>query len=205
MSDFIYLSSQSPRRRQLLEQIGVPHRLLLADAHEDAEALETRLGRESARTYVERVTALKLDAAMRRLADRHAHAAQDWPLAAVLCADTTVALGRDILGKPADAAEAREMLSRLSGRTHRVLTALALQSGRRRWQAVSESMVSFAPMSRAQIQSYVASGESMGKAGAYGIQGLAAQHVSRIQGSYSGIMGLPLHETAQLLRHVRLG
>lgn len=205
MSDFIYLASQSPRRRQLLEQIGVPHRLLLAEAHEDAESLETRSGRESARTYVERVTALKLDAAMRRLAERHALSAPEWPLAAILCADTTVALGRDILGKPTDAAEAREMLSRLSGRTHRVLTALALQWGRRRWQAVSESMVSFAPMSRAQIHSYVASGEPMGKAGAYGIQGLAAQHVSRIQGSYSGIMGLPLHETAQLLRHVRLG
>ena len=205
MSDFIYLASQSPRRRQLLEQIGVTHRLLLPEADEDAEALEVRLGRESSRHYVVRVTALKLDAAVRRLSVRRLAASLDWPMAPILCADTTVALGSAILGKPDDADHAREMLARLSGRTHWVLTAVALQSGRRRWQSLSESRVTFESLSKARIEAYVATGEPLGKAGAYAIQGRAGAWVQRMQGSYSGIMGLPLYETAQLLRHVRLG
>ena len=196
MSDFIYLASQSPRRRQLLEQIGVQHQLLLPDPQEDAEALEvTRAGEAPAR-YVQRVTGLKLDAAVARLQ------ALGLPAAPVLCADTTVALGREILGKPADAAEARAMLARLAGQTHRVLTAIAVQKGRQRHAALSESWVRFAPMSAAQIRAYVDSGEPMGKAGAYGVQGRAAAHIEHIRGSYSGIMGLPLYETAQLLRQL---
>ena len=198
MSDFIYLASQSPRRRQLLEQIGVPHRLLLPDPHEDAEALEAVLPGEAPARYVQRVTALKLDAAVARLKGL------GLPPAPVLCADTTVALGREILGKPADAAQARAMLTRLAGQTHRVLTAIAVQKGRQRSAALSESWVRFAPMTPAQIRAYVDSGEPMGKAGAYGVQGRAAAHIEHLRGSYSGIMGLPLFETAQLLRRAGL-
>lgn len=196
MSAFIYLASQSPRRSQLLTQIGVAHELLLPDPAEDAEALEAIRGREAPGRYVDRVTGLKLDAAVARLQRL------GLPAAPVLCADTTVALGREILGKPADEADARRILQQLSGQTHRVLTAVAVQSGRKRVQAVSESWVRFAPMSAAQIKAYVASGEPMGKAGAYGVQGRAASHIEQIRGSYSGIMGLPLFETATLLRSV---
>ncbi|PUE22086.1 septum formation inhibitor Maf [Limnohabitans sp. MMS-10A-160] len=196
MSAFIYLASQSPRRSQLLTQIGVTHELLLPDTAEDAEALEDIRGSEAPRRYVARVTALKLDAAVARLQRL------GLPAAPVLCADTTVALGREILGKPADEADARRILQQLSGQTHRVLTAVAVQSGRKRVQAVSESWVRFVPMSAAQIKAYVVSGEPMGKAGAYGVQGRAASHIEQIRGSYSGIMGLPLFETATLLRSV---
>lgn len=199
MSGFIYLASQSPRRRQLLDQLGVRYELLLAnapgDALEDAEAIELVLPGESPTAYVQRVTALKLDAAVARRGRRGLQPAP------VLCSDTTVALGRAILGKPTDARDAVRMLSELSGREHRVLTAVALQvDGQRRLCALSVSRVRFAAMSAAQIAAYVASGEPMGKAGAYAIQGAAAQYVQRISGSHSGIMGLPLFETAQLLR-----
>lgn len=192
--DFIYLASQSPRRRQLLEQLGVRHELLLPDAHEDAESLEAVLPGESPTAYVQRVTALKLDAALARLKRR------GLPPAPVLCSDTTVALGRTIYGKPADAAAARRMLAELAGRSHRVLTAVAVGTPRRRLQALSVSRVTFVPMSRQQIAAYVAGGEPMGKAGAYAVQGRAAAWISHISGSYSGIMGLPMHETAQLLQ-----
>ncbi len=198
MQPFIYLASQSPRRRQLLEQMGVAHELLLpnvdGDIAEDAEAIEAELAGESAHGYVQRVTGLKLDAAVARLARRGLAAAP------VLCSDTTVALDGRILGKPADAGDARRMLGMLAGREHEVLTAVAVQQGARRLAALSVSLVRFAPMSAAQIDAYVASGEPMGKAGAYGIQGRAAAHVQTITGSYSGIMGLPLFETATLLR-----
>ncbi len=193
MTDFIYLASQSPRRRQLLEQLGVPCRLLLPDDGEDGEALEAVHSREAPAAYVKRVTQLKLDAAVARLKRR------GLPPAPILCSDTTVAMGRHIYGKPDDATDALRMLGELAGRTHRVLTCVAVQNGRQRVQAVSVSRVTFAPMSRAQIRTYVASGEPMGKAGAYAIQGRVAMHVSHISGSYSGIMGLPLHETALLL------
>ena len=196
MHDFIYLASQSPRRRQLLEQIGVAHQLLLPDPKEDAEALEAVLPGEAPARYVQRVTGLKLDAAMARLK------AAGLPQGPVLCADTTVALGREILGKPQDATEARAMLAHLAGQTHRVLTAVAVQKGHKRLTALSTSRVRFAPMTHAQIRAYVGSGEPMGKAGAYGVQGKAAAYIQHIQGSYSGIMGLPLFETAQLLRQL---
>ena len=194
MNSFIYLASQSPRRSQLLDQIGVPHTLLLPTPDEDAESLEVVQRGESPLHYVQRVTGLKLDAAMARLK------ARGLPSAPVLCSDTTVALSREILGKPSDRADAMRMLQTLSGQTHRVLTAVAVQSGRKRLAAVSVSRVTFSAMSRAQIKAYVDSGEPMGKAGAYAVQGRAAAHIERIQGSYSGIMGLPLHETAVLLR-----
>ena len=198
MPDFIYLASQSPRRRQLLEQIGVRHELLLpnaaGDVAEDAEAIEIALAGEAPRDYVQRVTGLKLDAAVARLARR------GLPAAPVLCSDTTVALGTQILGKPEDAADAARILALLSGQEHEVLTAVALQSDDQRFTALSMSSVRFAPMSPAQISAYVATGEPMGKAGAYGIQGAAAIHVAHLSGSYTGIMGLPLYETAGLLR-----
>ena len=194
MTDFIYLASQSPRRRELLAQIGVRCELLLPDAEEDAEALEVALAGESPAAYVQRVTRLKLDAAALRLKRR------SLPAAPILCADTTVALGRAILGKPADAKDARIMLQALAGRTHRVLTAVAVQRGGRRFEALSASRVSFAELTSSQIASYAATGEPLGKAGGYAIQGYAARYVSRISGSYSGIVGLPLFETACLLR-----
>ena len=178
MADFVYLASQSPRRRQLLEQLGIRHELLLPDAAEDSEALEIALKNEAPRAYVQRVTGLKLDAALQRITQR------DLPGAPVLCSDTTVALGRTLFGK------------------HRVLTAVALQQGGARVQALSESTVRFAPLTPALIQAYVDSGEPMGKAGAYAVQGRAAAFIAHISGSYSGIMGLPLFETAQLLRAV---
>ena len=196
MSAFIYLASQSPRRSQLLTQIGVEHQLLLPDPNEDAEALESVHGREAPARYAQRVTALKLDAAVARMK------AQGLPMAPVLCADTTVTLGGDILGKPETAKDGERMLQRLSGQTHRVLTAVAVQKGRQRVTALSESWVRFAAMTPAQIKAYVATGEPMGKAGAYGVQGRAAAHIEQIRGSYSGIMGLPLFETAALLRQV---
>jgi len=196
MTSFLYLASQSPRRSQLLDQICVPHTLLLPAPDEDTESLELAMQRESPMRYVQRVTALKLDAAVLRMKIRQL------PVAPVLCSDTTVALGRKILGKPANAQDAMCMLQALSGQTHRVLTAVAIQSGRQRLCTVSLSRVTFADMSRAQIKAYVDSGEPMGKAGAYGVQGLAAAHISAIHGSYSGIMGLPVHETAVLLRQV---
>jgi len=194
MADFIYLASQSPRRRQLLEQLGVRHELLLPDPDEDAEALEALKPGEAPAAYVQRVTQLKLDAALARLKRR------GLPAAPVLCSDTTVALGRTIYGKPEDAADARRMLAELAGQSHRVLTAVAIGTPRRRIQALSSSRVTFAALSRRQIAAYVAGGEPMGKAGAYAVQGRAAAFISHISGSYSGIMGLPMHETAQLLQ-----
>ena len=194
MSAFIYLASQSPRRAQLLAQLGVAHRLLLAAPEEDAEALEAVHGRETPSAYVQRVTALKLDVAVAR------HARLGLPPAPILCADTTVALGRIILGKPDDSRDAQRMLAMLSGCTHRVLTAVALQAGKRRFAALSVSRVTFASIGRREIADYVASGEPFGKAGAYAVQGRAAAFVAHMAGSYSGIMGLPMYETNELLR-----
>jgi septum formation protein len=194
VSEFVYLASQSPRRRQLLEQLGVRYELLLPDANEDSESLEEVKAGEAPAAYVRRVTGLKLDAALERLQRR------GLPSAPVLCSDTTVARGRTIYGKPADARDAERMLRELSGVTHRVLTAVAVQAGRKRREVVSASSVTFAAMTPAQVRAYVATGEPMGKAGAYAVQGRAAAHISRIAGSYTGIMGLPLHETAALLR-----
>lgn len=200
MSEFIYLASQSPRRSQLLQQLGVHHELLLpnvqGDVAEDAEAIEAVLPGEAPREYVQRVTGLKLDAAVARLARRML------PVAPVLTSDTTVALGADILGKPVDAADAAAMLRLLSGQTHEVLTAVAIQHGDQRLEALCVSQVRFMAMSEAQIAAYVASGEPFGKAGAYGVQGQAAAMIEHMAGSYSGIMGLPVFETAQLLRQI---
>lgn len=194
MKQFVYLASQSPRRAQLLDELGVKFELLLPDPSEDAESLELVLPGEAPLHYVKRVTQRKMQAAALRLK------ARSLPPAPILCSDTTVALGQTILGKPADAAQAIDMLTQLSGRTHRVLTAVALGSGQQVQWAVSQSRVTFATLKRQAIEAYVATGEPMGKAGAYAIQGYAARFVPTIQGSYTGIIGLPLFETAQLLR-----
>ena len=198
MIDFVYLASQSPRRSQLLAQLGVRHELLLPGDDEDAESLELMLTNEAPASYVKRVTQLKLDAALLRLKKRAL------PSAPVVCSDTTVALGRKIYGKPDDTRDAQRMLTELAGKTHRVLTAIAVGTARSRVQRVSESRVTFAPLSSAQIKAYVASGEPMGKAGAYAVQGKAAAFIAHISGSYSGIMGLPVFETAALLRSMRV-
>jgi len=191
---FIYLASQSPRRSQLLDQLGVRHELLLPDSSEDAESLEAVLRNEAPKTYVQRVTGLKLQAALQRLEQRKL------PPAPVLCADTTVSLGSTLFGKPEDAADAKRMLRALSNRPHRVLTAIGLGWQGRVEATYSESWVTFSDLSDHEIDAYVATGEPMGKAGAYGVQGKAAAHIAHLSGSYSGIMGLPLFETAQALR-----
>ena len=195
---FVYLASQSPRRRQLLGQIGAAFELLLPGPEEDAESLETECAGELPAQYVARVTSAKLKAAVARLGQR------GLPSAPVLCADTTVALGRCILGKPADGAQARLFLQRLSGRTHRVLTAVALFDGRRTHRALSVSHVRFAELPAKVIDAYVASGDAHGKAGAYAIQSALAGWIAHIDGSHSAVMGLPLYETTQLLRAARV-
>jgi len=205
--DFIWLASQSPRRQALLAQIGVTLQLLLPGDDEDAEALEVVQPGELPLAYVQRVTRAKLQAAVAR------HRRRGLPPAPILCADTTVALGRRILGKPADAQDAAATLAALSGRTHRVLTSVAVASAQglagpvRIEQATHVSRVRFAALSPALVQAYIASGEPFGKAGSYAIQGALAAHIAHIEGSHSGIMGLPLFETAQLLRRagVRMG
>ncbi|MBP8310981.1 MAG: septum formation inhibitor Maf [Burkholderiaceae bacterium] len=193
-SPYIYLASKSPRRQELLRQIGIDFRLLLPQEHEDAEALETTRIGEAPASYVKRVVLAKLEAARARLARL------SLPQAPVLSADTTVALGGTLLGKPADSAEAASMLARLSGRTHRVLTAVAVGDTHHTDWVVQVSRVSFARLSAAEIDNYVASGEPFDKAGGYGIQGAAGVFVRKIEGSHSGIMGLPLHETNRLVR-----
>ncbi len=196
MPSFVYLASMSPRRRQLLEQLGVRYELLLPGPDEDAESIEAVLPNEAPARYVQRVTALKLDAALLRRTRRGLAAAP------ILCSDTTVALGRRMFGKPITDTDAGRMLGELAGRTHRVLTAVAVGTERKRVQDVSVSRVTFGPMSPAQIRAYVASKEPEGKAGAYAVQGRAAAFIAHISGSYSGIMGLPMFETAQLLRSI---
>jgi septum formation protein len=194
VNNWVYLASQSPRRLQLLNQWGVRCEMLLPDAHEDAEALEVVLPGEAPAAYVKRVTGLKLQAAMARR-ERRALAP-----GSVLCADTTVALGDRILGKPESPADAQAMLRSLAGQWHEVMTAVALgDSPATARLALSVSRVKFTELSDAQIAAYVASEEPMGKAGAYAIQGRASLWIESIEGSYSGIMGLPAHETAQLM------
>ena len=193
---FVYLASQSPRRQALLDQIGVAYQVLLPSDPAAAEALEAVLPQEPALRYVKRVTRLKVQAAMRQIHQ------QSLPFAPVLCADTTVVVDRQILGKPANAVQATDMLRLLSGKAHEVLTAVAIGHNQDIQLALSRSRVKFAPMTAADIQDYVASEEPMGKAGAYAIQGRASAFISHVSGSYSGIMGLPLYETTLLLKQI---
>ncbi|HRP76669.1 MAG TPA: Maf family protein [Rhodocyclaceae bacterium] len=195
-SNRIYLASRSPRRRELLRQIGVQFDLLVfrvGERGEDHDVDESPLADETVEHYVERLALSKADAGFRRLRWRQLM------LRPVLSADTALALDDEIIGKPSSADEARAILERLSGRTHRVFTAVAMCDGMRTRSLVNVSEVRFRTLGDTEIRRYVASGEPMDKAGAYGIQGHAAVFVEEIRGSYSGIMGLPLFETAQLL------
>jgi septum formation protein len=192
----IYLASKSPRRRELLRQVGVEFELLSlrSDSARGADVSEDELPGESPHDYVARVAREKGAFAWNVLHMRRQ------PLRPVLSADTTVTIDGQILGKPADADEAAAMLERLSGRTHQVLTSVALHHTDIAEQVTQVSNVRFARLSPATIKAYCATPEPYDKAGAYGIQGLAALFIEHIEGSHSGIMGLPVFETAQLLR-----
>ncbi|OJI04084.1 Maf family protein [Polynucleobacter sp. MWH-Adler-W8] len=199
LNSFIYLASQSPRRQEILRQMGVRFEMLLPSSDEDSESIETPLPQEKARTYVERVTLAKSAAALLRWGK------SGLPWAPILCADTTVSLPThpdgEILGKPVDAEDATRILTMLSGKIHEVLSSVAVtvSPDEKPIQLVQISQVQFAVLSKEQIDSYIASGEPFGKAGAYGIQGLGGSFIPSIQGSYSGIMGLPIYETKLLL------
>ena len=192
----IHLASRSPRRRELLHQIGLAFDTLSFrnPPREDPETREQPLPGEAPVDYVQRVAQAKaLHGWQTVLWRRLLHQP-------VLAADTTLELDGEIIGKPVDAADARRILHRLSGQTHRVLTAVCVVQEERVERMLSISEVRFAPLDDAEIRHYVDSGEPMDKAGAYGIQGRAGAFVSHLSGSYSGVMGLPLHETNQLLR-----
>ncbi|HET7403174.1 MAG TPA: Maf family protein [Usitatibacter sp.] len=193
----IYLASRSPRRRELLNQIGVKFEPLLfrEGSRADADTDEAVQPGEQADDYVRRVTQLKAEAAWQRVVMRRG--LQRKP---VLAADTTVTVAGEIIGKPTDREDAARILAILSGTQHRVVTAVAMQFESRFEIAFSESLVTFGTLDEARIQAYVMSGESFDKAGAYGIQGRAGAFVERLEGSYSGVMGLPLFETVNLLR-----
>lgn len=182
----LHLASRSPRRRELLEQLGIAHGLL------DVDVPEVPAPGEPAEDYVRRVAREKAGAGLLKVLGN--------PGAVVLGADTEVVLDGEIFGKPADEAEAEAMLRRLSGRTHRVLSAVCLVDRAREAQAMCASEVSFAVLEDADIRGYLDTGEWQGKAGAYAIQGRAAAFITHLAGSYSGVMGLPLHETSALLR-----
>ncbi len=194
----IYLASSSPRRRELLHQIGVRFDLLLfrSQPRADAEVSEDVLPGEAPDDYVQRVARAKAEHGVRLARLRHL------PPRPVLAADTTLDLRGEIIGKPRDQADAAAILARLSGASHRVLTAVALADGERLERVLSVSEVRFRALSAEEIRRYAASGEAQDKAGAYGIQGRAAAFIEEIRGSYSGIVGLPLCETALLLRSV---
>lgn len=191
----IWLASKSPRRAELLTGMGVPFEVLqfTDEAGAQYEVDERVFPGEVPRDYVRRVA---LDKALHALSYLRARGLAERPL---LSADTTVALGDRIFGKPADVAEAHEMLTALSGQTHEVLTAVVVLDGHDIRQALSTSRVRFMPLDAATIERYVASGEPFDKAGGYGIQGHAGVFVAEMQGSFTGIMGLPVHETACLL------
>jgi septum formation protein len=181
----LYLASKSPRRRELLARLGIDPRLL------DIDIPEVRQPCEHAIDYVRRVSREKAGAGLLEVAGV--------PDALVLAADTEVVLDDEVFGKPVDPEDAIRMLTKLSGRTHQVVSVVWLVSAGREAQAISVSEVSFAPLTPAQLDGYIAGGEWQGKAGAYAIQGRAEAFVTRLDGSYSGVMGLPVHETAKLL------
>ena len=181
----LYLASQSPRRRQLLEQLGLSFGVLEVDVP------EVRAEGEPAEDYVSRVAREKAGAGLLKVMGSAG--------AVVLGADTEVVLDGQVFGKPADAVDAAVMLRWLSGRTHQAISAVWVVSAGREAHAMSVSEVRFARLSDAQIQAYIATGEPMGRAGAYAIQGRAAAFIEHLSGSYTGVMGLPLCETARLL------
>ena len=185
----LYLASASPRRRELLEQLGI-HYHLIADLDVD----ESLLSGEAPDEYVMRLACDKARAGVQVVEEK------ELPDAVVLGADTCIALDGRILGKPDDKDEAITMLEALSGRSHEVLTAICLMRGRDVQPALSRSTVTFATLTAEQIEAYWHTGEPADKAGAYAIQGYAARYITRLEGSYSGVVGLPLYELSQLLR-----
>lgn len=193
----IYLASQSPRRRELLKQIGVNFEVLLlrTDPHRDMDVDETPHAAEPPEDYVQRVCQAKAEAGYAALKLRNL------PPFPVLAADTTVVLDGRIFGKPDNAEHAAAILRQLSGCAHQVLSAVAIASGEHVEAALSTSTVRFAPLDEEHIQRYLLANEYTDKAGGYGIQGRAGAFVEHLSGSYSGVMGLPLFETVQLLRH----
>ncbi|MEL1263867.1 Maf family protein [Pseudoxanthomonas putridarboris] len=182
----LYLASQSPRRAELLTRLG------LSFGRIDLDIPEHRQPGEAAVEYVRRVAREKAGAGLLKVVAS--------PGAVVLGADTEVVLDDEVFGKPRDETDAAAMLRRLSGRTHLAVSAVSVVNAEREAQALVATEVSFAELGDDDIAAYVASGEAMGKAGAYGIQGRAEQFVTRLAGSYSAVMGLPLYETAKLLR-----
>ncbi len=192
----IYLASKSPRRRELLRQVGIDFEVLLLrdSAPRGPDVTEIVLPGELPDVYVARVTQEKAVAAWNAMLARHL------PPRPVLAADTTVVINQKILGKPADRDAAIAMLSQLAGSTHQVLTSIAVKYQHQLLQCTQRSEVTFAPLSDAQITDYCDTAEPYDKAGGYGIQGMAARFIEHISGSYSGIMGLPLFETCELLQ-----
>lgn len=195
----IYLASRSPRRRELLHQIHVNFEILLfrTGLREDLDVNEDVIAGESPEVYVQRIAHSKALAGVSRVGSRRL---MPHP---VLSADTTIELDGQIIGKPENAAHAEHILARLSGRAHRVLTAVALADADNVEHQLCVSQVRFRPLDANEIRRYVASGEPIDKAGAYAIQGRAGMFISEMHGSYSGIMGLPLYETALLLAKFR--
>ena len=194
-TNIIYLASKSPRRRDLLKQIGTQFELLMMrEQSPRIDVDEAPLRDESAHAYVQRIVLLKAGAAMKVLRERRL------PPRLILTADTTVTIDGDVLGKPVDRAEAVQMLTRLAGQSHQVLTAVAVANNSDVKHILSTSFVTFAPLTDDEIKRYVDSGEPMGKAGGYAVQGIAAKFIAKLSGSYSGVVGLPLYETTALLR-----
>ncbi|MHB1246852.1 MAG: Maf family protein [Sulfuriferula sp.] len=195
----IYLASRSPRRRELLRQIGVQHEvLLLRESSGRLDLDETPQPDESPQAYAIRIASAKADVGWQRVTERQI------PRYAVLGADTTVALDGEIFGKPLGLSATIAMLGKLAGRSHQVLTAVALTYEARCEVLLSTSTVKFKPLSEREIHAYAVSGEPFDKAGGYAIQGRAATFIEHLEGSYSGVMGLPLFETAQLLQRFNL-
>lgn len=186
----LYLASQSPRRRELLGRLGLPFGII------DLDIPEHRQPGEAAEEYVRRVAREKAGAGLLQVVGN--------PAAVVLGSDTEVVLDDEVFGKPRDAGDAAAMLRKLSGRTHQVISAVSLVSPSREAQTVSVSDVTFAALTEAQIAAYLAGDQWQGKAGAYAIQGFAETFITKLSGSYSGVMGLPVHETAMLLRQFGL-
>lgn len=194
-TNIIYLASKSPRRRELLKQIGVQYELLMMrEQSPRVDIDEAPMRDESAHAYVQRIVLLKAAVAAKVMRERRL------PPRPILTADTTVTMDGDVLGKPVDRDDAVRMLKRLAGESHQVLTAIAVVANGEVKHALSTSFVAFAPLSDEEIKRYVDSGEPMDKAGGYAVQGLAARFIAKLSGSYSGVMGLPLYETTTLLR-----
>jgi septum formation protein len=198
-TNIIYLASKSPRRRELLNQIGVHFELLMMREQSPRTDIdETPMRDESAHAYVQRIVLLKAGVASKVMRERRL------PQRPILTADTTVTMDGEVLGKPVDREDAIRMLNRLAGESHQVLTALAVAFNGEVKHVLSTSFVAFAKLSADEIKRYDDSGEPMDKAGGYAVQGLAAKFIVKLSGSYSGVMGLPLYETTVLLRQCGL-